>query len=344
MIIILISILYIVSNIQLIFIIYRFKKQDAWLILTTTPNRYLHSLLLLPIQISINLYCLKQLCMMLPEQHSLHPFLTPYLITLYSVSFSSLFTAIDYFNGNAGYTDLKHPYNISVIRARDAILEKMTSDTEWKCSSVQHVPVSIDEKTARKIARNTISDVSVLANYLKAINIRIKRLTDTRQWSLNLFNVFVFVGSVFWTIGCCILLYIFKIRGLSAGQPEQFETICNLQLVSVFIVVMWLQFRAYEFAEFADIGWRSHEHIDLLFAGLVIAACMIMIAIAKSSSDPIKYLGVLSLVIPMYNLRIRQHVREFCGSWMNILNLVVFVIIELIILGVLYIIMSTGRQ
>jgi hypothetical protein len=339
---ILIAILYIVSNIQLVFIIYRFKRQNAWLILTTTPNRYLYSLLFLPIQISINLYCLTLLWALLPVEHSQYYFLTPYLMFIYSIAFSALFTAIDYFNGNAGYTDLRYPYNISVIQARNTILREESSSS-WKCTSVQHSAVLINVRTAKRVARGKENDIAFLVNYVRSINTQVSRLTDTRLWSLNLFNVFVFVGSVFWTIVCCILLCVFKNTGIVAGQSQQFETICNLQLISVFIIVIWLQFRAYEFAEFTDIGWKSNEKIDIVFAGIVIIACMIMIAIAKSSSDPIKYLVVLAFVGSMYNLHVRRFVREICGSWMKALNLVVNIIIVLLVLGVLYMILWFGK-
>ena len=335
---ILIIVLYVVANIQLIYIACRFKG-EAWLLLRATPNRYLYSLLFLPVQLYINLCCIEQLCALLPAQHSLLFFLTPYLITVYTVIFSVLFTTIDYFNGNSGYTDLKYPYNISVIRARDAILKQIVSDNTWKCTSPPTSRMSVNDKLANSIALGKTRSISVLVNYIRTINKKVHSLTDRQMWSLNLFNVLVFVGSVFWTIGCCILLYVIKQTGVPVGQLHHFETICNLQLVSVFIIVMWLQFRAYEFAELADIGWMSREQIDLWFAGLVITACMILIAIAKSSPDPIKYLGVLSLVIPMYNLRIRQHVREFCGSWMTALNLTVIVILESLVLSVLCVIM-----
>ena len=340
--IILIAILYIVANIQLIFIIYKFKKQDAWLIITTTPNRYLYSLLFLPIQISVNLYCLKHLCAFLPLDHRLYYFLTPYLITVYTIAFSLLFTAIDYFNGNAGYTDLKYPYNISVIEARNTILTEEFS-RDWKSSSVERSEVAINVKTAKEVARGKQKDIAFLVNYVRSINTQVKRLTDTRLWSLNLFNVLVFCGSIFLTIGCCILLYTCKKIGIPPNQLQQFGTLCQLQFVSVFIIVLWLQFRAYEFAEFNDIGWKSHETIDLLFAGLVIIACMILIAFARSSANPIGYLCVFAIVGPIYNLHVRRFVREICGSWMKTLNLVVIIIIVLLVLSVLGVILYFGE-
>jgi hypothetical protein len=279
---------------------------------------------------------------LLPAEHNLYYFLTPYLIAVYTIAFSALFTAIDYFNGNAGYTDLKYPYNTSVIQARDTILREESS-SNWKSSSVQRSAVAVNVRTAKRVARGKERDTTFLVNYVRSINTEVKRLTDARLWSLNLFNVFVFVGSVFWTIGCCVLLYVFNKNGISAGHPQQFNSICQLQLVSVFIIVLWLQFRAYEFAEFNDIGWKSHENIDLLFAGLVIIACMILIALAQSSPDPIKYLCVFALVGPIYNLHIRRFVRDICGSWMKVLNLVVIVIIVLLVLSVLGVILYLGE-
>ena len=332
--IILIVLMYVVSNIQLVFILYKFKKKDAWLILTTTPNRYLYSLLFLPIQILINIYCIQQLYALLPIEHSLYYYLTPDLIAIYTIAFSALFSAIDYFNGNAGYTDLKYPYNISVINARDIILREALS-REWNSTSVQKSPVSVNVRSAKKVARGKEQDVVYLVNYVRALNAQVERLTDTRLWSLNLFNVLVFCASVFWTIGCCVLLYAFKKMDIAAYNPQQFHSICQMQLVSVFIIVLWLQFRAYEFAEFNDIGWRSHENIDLLFAGLVIIVCMILIALAQSSPNPITYLCVLGLIGPIYNLHIRRFIREICGSWMKALNLVVIVIILLLVLSAL---------
>ncbi len=335
--IILITILYIASNTQLIFIIYKFKKRDAWLILRTTPNRYLYSLLFLPIQILINLYSLKQLCALLPVEHGLHCFLTPYLIAAYSIAFSALFTAIDYFNGNAGYTDLKSPYNASIIQARDIILNKIVSDNAWTCSSVQRSAVAIDAKTATKVARRKEMDITFLVNYVRTVNTQVKRLTDTQLWSLNLLNVFVFVGSVFWTIGCCLLLQVYKKMGIAASHPQQFDVICNLQLISVFIVLLWMQFRGYEFGEFEDIGWISNEDLDLWLAGIVILACSILIALAQSSPNPIGYIGVPAIGSWLYNRKYRQLVREFCGAWMSALNLIVIIIIAFLIVGAAYV-------
>ena len=339
----LVAVLWIISNVQLIYIVCKLKK-EAWLILRTTPNRYLFSLLFLPIQMIINIYCLQQLCALLPGEHILFPFLTPYLITIYTISFSLLFTAIDFYNGNAGYTDLKYPYNISIIRARDAILEKIVSDNEWKCSSIPDSPVPLDDKSAGKIARNNVKDISILVNYVRRINKKVKDLTDNQQWSLNLFNVIIFVASVFWTIGCCLLLYVYKKMGLDANQPQHFDILCNLQLVSVTIIVLWLQFRAYEFAEFSDIDWRSSEQLDLWFAGFVITACLFLIAAAKSSTDPLKLLGFVTIFISMYNLKVRQHVREFCGSWMSTLNFVVIAILVLLIATVLCVIIFSTTK
>jgi len=336
MIIIIITFLYTAANTQLIFIIYKFKKK-AWLILRTTPNRYLYSLVFLPIQMFINLYCLKQLCALLSVDQSLYCFLTPHLIAIYTIAFSTLFTVIDYFNGNAGYTDLKNPYNISVIRARDVILKKIVSDNTWACSSVQHSAVFTDKKTAKRVARGKEEEVAFLVNYVRKINTQIKRLTDTRMWSLNLLNVFVFVGSVFWTIGCCLLLQVCKKMGIAASSPQQFETICHLQIISVVIIVLWMQFRGYEFGEFEDIGWSSHEKQDLWLAVVVIITCSILIALAQSSTNLIGYIAVPAIGSWLYNQKCRQLVREFCGAWMSALNLLIIVIIAFLIIGAAYV-------
>jgi hypothetical protein len=161
---------------------------------------------------------------------------------------ASLFTIVDYFQGNYNPSDLKYEYSKAYIIARDKITELgYYNQNETNNDSFNIEQIDIHKNYLLNTEYKNI-EIEMAMKYISYINRKeiLPVVQDPHMININHFNVWIFVLVTASILIVNILFVCFNYGTLHPCRTKML--IHSLCCVSIFF--LWYLFRIYEFFEF----------------------------------------------------------------------------------------------
>lgn len=318
-----------------------------WKIFTSSPNRYLYTLIFMPVLFVCVFSSWGLLQHMLsnsqiPENHVLVNIWKFPAILLLSISIASVVTFWDFMAGNYNHADFAKEYARASYISRDLILEQKQLNEDWKLSEQAAEKITNPNKAAKRLI-NGEHDISLAIGYLNHVNDNRINFVESIMFHTNLVNVWFFVFSTWLAI---YLLVILTMTKTTIGIPHKdiFSMIKYFLIFSIYIVSIWTAFRGYEFREFKEYGWISGESIDLFLGLLVILVGSILLSICfEKDMQSIFSFMAFPMTIIFGSFLAFSFVRQWYGSAMTLSNFAILLFAWSATVIILYVLFMKGK-
>lgn len=340
--------LWLVANSPLFAILYRYGSdfRGFWIVFTSSPNRYLFSLLFMPMSLFAAVAAWRLVSRYaasagLAPDHLLHFFTAPATVALLSLGVCSIITLWDYAAGDHNIADLRRPYAVASLRARDVLLAGEASLTRVELTA-DEVALSV-EAAADACLRGSVSKERA-ARFLGEVITQEPRFADALLVHTNLLNVFVF-GLVAWLTAYLLAVLALAKQGATSGDPALFALAKHMLFFSLANLALWVSLRAYELHEYrAFTGRESGESLDLLLGAVVVFSGCLFAGFAFETPVA-EILGMVSIpaALVVGNVVATSTVRNWYGTAMTFPNFLIIAVIWGLLLATLYFVFFKGR-
>ena len=340
--------LWVVANSPLFAALYRYNSdlRGFWIIFTASPNRYLFSLIFMPMALFASLTAWRLVTHYahtagLPADHLLRFFTAPASVTLLTLIVCSVATFWDYAAGNHNIADLRAPFAVASLKARNILLTE-----EVAAAKVQLTPedtaLTIEAAANECITGNATKEVA--ARLLKEVTTQKGQLADNLLVHTNLVNVFVFALLAWLTVYLLALLALAK-QGATTGDAALFTMAKQMLFFSLSITALWVSLRAYELHEYRSfVGGESAESLDLFLGVIVVfAGCLFAAFAFDTPVSDILGMMIIPIAIIVGNVVATSLVRSWYGSGMTFPNFAIISAIWVLLLASMYFVFFKGK-